>query len=837
MTLTRRIRWLSAASAICISGPALAQGAMPDDASPVSTQPDTAESPEIIVTAQRKDERLSRTPVAIAVVASDTLAKAQIVSEQDLRSATPGLSVRASLSSEQLNYSLRGQSQDALSGTRPGVLPYINDIQIGGSGGTAFYDLQSVQVLKGPQGTLFGRSGTGGAVLFNTVKPNDEFGGFIDASAGNYNAYKFEGALNVPLAGDKLMARVAGFHQQRDGFQQNIFYGTRIGKVNRLGLRGSLTADLGDFRNDLVVDYYRSRGENMVASIGGLLPFTGGVNPPYVPAQFLYAGLTSPTNPIPNATLVGQGALLASSQGPLLGALFGATPATATLAQLATVAGIVNGAYNAFFAPGTGHNPDGLTGVFAAQQAAGPYVVNSDAANEYRARRVLVTNTSTLQLSDTTQLKNIFGYVDITSSPKYDTDGSPYSIAQNSLPGGAGCNCDDLTQVSNELQVLGNAFGGRLDYVVGGYFSRDKNTVKTSSAFFDILVAPFGLPFAPSQFDFRITNTTFAGYTQGTYKLNDSGLAATLGVRYTSEKVRIQQLPTDLFVVKNPVAPAGFSYDQSTTYNRLSWQIGLQNQVNSNLLVYVVSRRAYKSGGYNGSVTPFVGDATVGGSAYDAERVTDAELGLKYQGNLAGMPTRFSTALFHNWVRNSQRTAFSVVNGGPSALTVNVPKSRIYGIELETELRPASWLALGGSANYINSKYTDGRVIANGIPQLFDQVPDTPKYSGSFFTTVTIPASERLDVVLHGDVYAQSKTFTAPQSINNFGSVIPSYGLVNFRVGLEDSKAGWSLTANLKNAFDHTYFVGGIPAGNIFQINTVVPGDRRTWTISGRLRF
>ncbi|WP_255325905.1 TonB-dependent receptor plug domain-containing protein [Sphingobium sp. 15-1] len=89
---------------------------------------------DIIVTAQRKDTSLSRTPVTVAVLSADRLADAQIVSEADLRVSVPGLSVRAGTNSNQLNYSIRGNSQDAFSGTRPGVLPYINEVQIGGSG-------------------------------------------------------------------------------------------------------------------------------------------------------------------------------------------------------------------------------------------------------------------------------------------------------------------------------------------------------------------------------------------------------------------------------------------------------------------------------------------------------------------------------------------------------------------------------------------------------------------------------------------------------------------------------------------------------------------------------
>jgi len=141
---------------------------------------------KIVVTAQRRSENLERTPVAVTVVSGDALVKQDIVTEADLRSAVPGLTVRASLNSNDLNYSIRGQTVDAFSGSQPAVLPYINEVQVGSSGGaSAFYDLQSVQVLKGPQGTLFGKNSTGGAVLFTTAKPTDEFGGYFSASTGN----------------------------------------------------------------------------------------------------------------------------------------------------------------------------------------------------------------------------------------------------------------------------------------------------------------------------------------------------------------------------------------------------------------------------------------------------------------------------------------------------------------------------------------------------------------------------------------------------------------------------------------------------------------------------
>lgn len=267
---------------IGVSGIVAAMGAHPAGAQSTQTVPPLnndaaavqpvaqADSGDIIVTAQRRDESLSKTPVAVAVVSAETLAKAQVTSQQDLRAIAPGLSVRASTNSNTLNYALRGQTLDPLSDTTPGVVPYINEVQLGGTASaSAFYDLQNVQVLKGPQGTLFGRSATGGAVLFTTAKPTNKFGGYVSATGGNYAYRKGEGAINVPIVPDDLLLRVSGVYQQRNGFQKNLFTnGGREGDYKRYGLRGSLTANLGsNVKNELVVDYLKSSGSSTVAVI------------------------------------------------------------------------------------------------------------------------------------------------------------------------------------------------------------------------------------------------------------------------------------------------------------------------------------------------------------------------------------------------------------------------------------------------------------------------------------------------------------------------------------------------------------------------------------------
>jgi iron complex outermembrane recepter protein len=788
---------LASASTILVAVPAFAQNAPAAEAA--------APDGDIIVTAQRKDESLSKTPVAVAVLSADTLAKANIVSEQDLRSATPGLSVRLGFGSNDLNFALRGQSQDANSSAPPGVLPYINEVQVSGSGGaSSFYDLQSIQVLKGPQGTLFGRSATGGAVLFTTAKPSDEFGGYVSALGGNLGAIKAEGAVTGAIVQDVASARIAGFYQKKHGFQTNLFNNRRVGDYERYGARGSLTLKLGSgITNDLVVDYSKTTGENNVSVLSGLLPFTG-VGSPFVPIEFLYAGNLTP---VARATGIGTAQAFLTPAGPAVQAL---APAF----------------YDAYFA-NPRHPRGGIRQVLADQQARGPYVVDSNAGNSIDARNIIVTNTTSIDVGGNTKIKNIFGYSNVKLNLQIEADGTPYVISET-LNG----RDDSLKTVSEELQLVGGALGGKLSYVTGLYFSDSNFGHDQTAQFFDLLLGP------GAQINhYNIKNTTYAGYAQGTYQLNDSGLAATVGVRYTSEKVRKILAANDGQAGNCLANPAVFSCDQSRTFKRLSWQFGLQDQVNSNLLIYAVTRRAYKSGGFNGSVQPKIGFANVGGDSFLAESLTDAELGMKFNGDVGGVPFRLNLAGYYNWIKNSQRAAYGIVNGSPAALTVNVPKGTTYGIETDLQIRPAQWLAVGGTFNYTKAKFGADNVFVNGGNQIFDQVPDTAKASGTFFADVSVPLSGSISGLLHGDVYAQSKTFISPRSANNFGTVIGGYAITNFRAGIEDKEAGWSLIANLKNAFKKVYYSGGIPTGEIYQINVLTPAEPRTFTLEARFKF
>lgn len=193
----------------------------------------------IVVTARRSEERLEDVPVAVSALSPADLKERRVQSEQDLQFATPGLTVRTTVSNNQISFALRGQSVDSFSNTPPAVLAYFNEVQVTRFGASALYDLESIQVLKGPQGTLFGRNATGGALLYQTARPADEFGAGFTAGYGNFDNVEARGYVNIPL-GEFGAIRGAAYYRERDGFQTNVVNGQELNGKDFQSYRGSI---------------------------------------------------------------------------------------------------------------------------------------------------------------------------------------------------------------------------------------------------------------------------------------------------------------------------------------------------------------------------------------------------------------------------------------------------------------------------------------------------------------------------------------------------------------------------------------------------------------------
>jgi iron complex outermembrane recepter protein len=287
----RCIRSSSVAAAVAAvfasSQPAFAQ----DQTAPVAEAP-AGGIEEIVVTAQKRTENLQDVPLSVAAFSGETLAKAGIDSVVDLPRLVPNLMLNRGNQVSNLRMSIRGVGAPGNSAMDPSVGTFVDGIYVPRPGSlvASFNDMAGVEVLRGPQGTLFGRNATVGGILFRTTDPTSNLGGSVEAQAGNYGMQKYSGMINVP-AGDKLSFRLAGLYDSVDGYAKNRLDGKTFGSRDTTAGRLGMKWDITDTLNWTVkVDYSKIGGDGQVeteidpatltaTSIARLTAFTHG-NPP-----------------------------------------------------------------------------------------------------------------------------------------------------------------------------------------------------------------------------------------------------------------------------------------------------------------------------------------------------------------------------------------------------------------------------------------------------------------------------------------------------------------------------------------------------------------------------
>ena len=215
---------------------------------------------EITITSQHGEQGLLDIPASITAVGAKTLESANVSDMEQLAGFVPGLNVLVQTPGRP-NLLIRGLTSDEVSPTaQPRVSVYLNQAPISRAtmAVTELYDMERVEVMKGPQGTLFGRGSQAGAISFITKKPTGYFNGYVTAGMGNYGMKHLEGALNLPVTQDGLSARLAGIYSYRDGYVRNTSGGT-LNDKNTLGGRFSLsyTPQNGNFKADLTVNYQK----------------------------------------------------------------------------------------------------------------------------------------------------------------------------------------------------------------------------------------------------------------------------------------------------------------------------------------------------------------------------------------------------------------------------------------------------------------------------------------------------------------------------------------------------------------------------------------------------
>src|SRR3546814_173408 len=242
---------------------------------------------DIVVTARRVSENAQTVPVTVSAFNADALRASSISQPQDLQTSVAGIFLGGSGAPTNANYAIRGVTKPVAGQGAPGVVSYFADVPLPAYvSSTPQYDLASIQVLKGPQGTLFGRNTVGGALLIDPVAPGYRFDGYLQASYGNFDTKSLEGALNVPIVDGKVALRVAGRINRGDGQVKNLGSGRDFQNQHDNSFRASLLIEPTHWLKNLTIfDYFdlplsKNGGAAQVVVATGIPAFQ-----PFVDAQ------------------------------------------------------------------------------------------------------------------------------------------------------------------------------------------------------------------------------------------------------------------------------------------------------------------------------------------------------------------------------------------------------------------------------------------------------------------------------------------------------------------------------------------------------------------------
>lgn len=725
----------------------------------VANAQDLVNDGDIVVTARRTEERLQDVPVAITAFSSAAIQQRGVTDLRDFGSLAPGLTIAEANSPSTLILTIRGLANvNPLSGSDATVGFYLNDVPINLQSGTnlGMYDIGNVQVLKGPQGTLFGRNTTGGALLINTTRPSDRFEGYAQAGATFFrvgHGFQGEAAINVPLT-PTLAVRLAGRLVDRDGFVRNI-----------------LPRDLPDAAyGSAPLPFGRTNFKNLLSEKSEAGRITA---------------LWQPTAQIESTTVYDY----AHMKGSGLPAFATALNPSGTIATLAPLLGFpdANAAYGTLVAA----KKDYYWSTMAVAQ--GPLFVTTHT----------LSNTTAIEIGDNVTLKNIAGYRRVREEYAQEITGLPGPYLIN-WPLNKGYN------FSNELQLSGKAMADRLSWVAGGfYFEEDRDYIAN--------LVVFGGTGPTTDYNTRAKSYSLFG--QGTFKLTDA-LSLTLGGRYNIDKrsARLSRFQADATGAIVSCGLAGGTVDNclladAKTFRAFTYTASIDYKVDSATLLYVTTRRGYRAGGFSNTQSTL----NTGYLAFAPEKLTDYEVGFKRDWDVGSMKLRTNGAVFYQDYRDIQRLVVDPADF-TNQLIVNARKAHVWGGELEVTLEPTPWLSLGYSYARVVPKYDSFTYGGSDYSANTFAYASRNTHNANIAVRHDLGKAGRLSV--NADYHYQSQQFydgliqapvsgVYPPNTLGFGG----FDIVNLKASLQGvAGTGFDLSLFVKNLTNTKILPNGTPA-------------------------
>jgi outer membrane receptor protein involved in Fe transport len=804
---------------------------------------------EVIVTAQRRAENLQTVPISITVFNQEQLAKTNITNSSDLATYTPSLSVNTRFGTENATFAIRGFTQDLRTTASVGtyfaevVAPRGQTSQSSGDGAGpgAFFDLENVQVLKGPQGTLFGRNTTGGAVLIVPRKPQDKFEGYLEGSGGDFDARRIQGVLNYPFS-STFKLRFGVDWNKREGYLNNILHvgADKLGDVDYTALRLSGLWDISESLDNYTILTYTDSSTN--GQTARLFQCNSHPNPSNTFAVFSVL-LTGPGC---QAQLASQAASGQDGFYDLLSPI--KTPITAIreLRGINTTTwdmSMYGFAVKNIFAYSHLHTLNG-TDVF------GTHFTETAAGLD-------------LNLSGLTQL--LLG------------SGLPITLPPVTIPGVADPRREFVLGVSvlnptepvtnqntmvDEIQLQSrNDEEDKLSWQTGLYYEHslaDGYSGNNSAALLSCQLSTIeGDPSQYNCFDplggfigsvliqqYKTDYLNQAAYAQATYKFTD-WLSLTAGLRYTLDSTHGYGVKTRYtFVGAAEQAPKTAIATPETRSKAPTGMVEVSVTPNQAIMTYAKFVRGYRQGSVNLAADPGI-------DTFRPEKVNTYEIGAKtsFEGAVAG---RFNMAGFYNDFTNMQlQFGYISPTSGTTTAIFNAGKSKIAGAEADGFLQFPGNFNLTMSYTYLDTKLISqddhkAQVQAAGGPlagfsstpiaDTGDTLPFAPKHAAMAALNYRLPVPTSWGGIEMGPTYVYTSSRRASATSSSPNAIMHSFSLLNANLNwIAIFNSSFDLAVFATNVLDKQYetYISG--TYNVLGFDSRMMGQPRM--IGARLRY
>ena len=739
---------------------------------------------EIVVSARFREENLQETPLAITAFTGENMESRNLTDVTMLDTFSPNTIIQplgAGWGSTAAAF-IRGVGlgDNSLS-FEPGVPIYIDDVYHGRPQGAILdlLDLERVEILRGPQGTLFGKNAIGGTIRLVSRRPQGDDTGFAEVTTGTFDRLDVRGSYDIALVPDKLFARFSASSKQRDGYFDILDYECVNGPGSLGGggtgiLPGATHTTFGialPLPTTAPIDLHSQLGpQDIRAEEGCVVDTLGDENVATGRAAFRWlASDTVEVNFTADLTKLDQ-------KGPSDKYTFLNPNHNFNINTSNSVMVPVFGLpYDTRFItndPYTGYHRFGSDPLF-----------NRDVQNVNVLDHWGVAATIEWQLSDNMQFKSITSYREFENTFGRDSDGTP-------LPVDHTWDTSIHDQFTQEFQITGVAADGRLDWATGLFFYDAEDSNQGWN---------FLYPFILSTNNHKDVQTieSAAVFFHGTYDLTDV-LSLTAGVRFTDDQKDVNVFRQDFRTGAIVIPNTAVSVDAQET----SPKIGLSWQIDDNLMTYVQWATGFRGGGFGPRPANPLQVA-----AFDVEEAETIEGGVKV--DLRDGRLRLNSAVFVSEVDNQQQgTQEFDASGAIWFRTVNTGKSEYTGLEVEILSTPIDALQLEASVGYIDYDRVDPgrsglcRRLPNGDKCT---APRTPEWTAALGATYDWGLTNGSTITLRGDAVYQSKMFFGTDPINGFQD---AHTLVDARLTWEAADQGWSIALFGTNLTDEVYFNG-----------------------------